>query len=78
MLAVILVYTSIKENRILMKQIELIKDFKSTLHLLVQVNLKVLTEKFNKLISKILTAWNSHNLSLFQKYVTEEEERMNG
>ena len=56
MLAVILVYTSIKENRILMKQIELIKDFKSTLHLLVQVNLKVLTEKFNKLISKILTA----------------------
>jgi hypothetical protein len=77
MLAVIL-YTSIKENHIFMKQIELIKDLKSTLHLLVQVNLKVLTEKFNKLISKILTAWNSHNLSLFQKYVTEEEERMNG
>jgi hypothetical protein len=55
MLAVIL-YTSIKENHIFMKQIELIKDLKSTLHLLVQVNLKVLTEKFNKLISKILTA----------------------
>ena len=46
MLAVIL-YTSIKENHNQNQQIEFIKDLKFTLHLLVQVNLKVLTEKFN-------------------------------